>query len=183
METFKQFITEKVLSIGLNPSHDSHREKHRQEIHDILHHSYKSIGGYAGHTSGSKEESHAIHHDITHGVIKATKRNGKISSVSLYKKQHGRKLVAAGTDGSEQGKRDYKKTNLEDHEQKRAWGEVSGAIEHISKKHGHPEIPSSRAKKLLPGKKITREKGDNHYTRDIGGTPHRKIMMGHPKDE
>jgi len=183
MQSFKEFITEKVLSIGLNPSHEVHRENHRQEIHDILHHSYSSIGGYAGHKSGSSEESHAIHHDITHGVIKATKRSGKISSVSLYKKSHGRKLVAAGTNGSEQGKHDLKKTNLEDHEQKRAWGEVSGAIEHISRKHGYPEIPSSRSKELLPGKKVTREKGSNHYTRDIGGHPHRKVMMGHPKDE
>lgn len=183
MESFKHFITEKVLSIGINPEHEDFREKHRQEIHDMLHNSYSTIGGYAGLESGSKEESEAIHHDITNGLIKATKRNGKLTAVSIYKKSHGRKLIAAGSDGTKQGSADFKKTNLEDNTQKRAWAEVSGAVEKISRNQGHPEVSSDRAEKLLPGKKVTKEKGTNYYTRDIGGKPHRKIMLGHPKQE
>jgi hypothetical protein len=83
----------------------------------------KKSGGYGGVSSGSKEESDAIHHDITHsGVIKATRRGNKITNVRLYKSQHGRKMIAAGTDGSNQGKEDFLKTSAEDNTQKRAWG-------------------------------------------------------------
>jgi hypothetical protein len=187
MLTFKSFFAvqslyEKVLSIGLNPSHEAHREKHRQEIHDILHKAYAhpKIGGYSGQTSGSKEESQAIHHDITHSVIKATKRDGKITAVNLYKKQHGRKSIASGTDETEQGKKDWKKTKLEDHEQKRAWGEVSGSVEHLQRKMGVPVVPSNRAGELL-NKHVTPHKNGEHYDRKIGNDVHTKVMMGHPK--
>lgn len=183
MYTFKTFlITEKVLSIGLNPDHEQHREKHRQEFHDIIQKSYVAAGGYGGHKSGSKEESDAIHKDISSSVIKATKRNGRITAVNLYKKQHGRKSIASGSDGSEQGKKDYKKTKLEDHEQKRAWGEVSGAVEHLNKKMGVPVIPSHRAEKLI-GKKVEHDPDGEHYEREIGGHKHKKIAMGHPKKD
>ena len=187
MHTFKSFLNEdllleRVLSIGINPNHEKFREHHRQEIHDILRKSYANIGGYGGKTSGSKEESDAIHHDISHAAIKAVRRNGKISAVNLYKKQHGRKSVGSGTDGSEQGKKDWRKTSLEDHEQKRAWGEFSGAAEHLTKKIGMPVIPSNRAGKLL-NKQIKPHDDGEHYEREIGGHMHTKIMMGHPKED
>ena len=180
MREFKQFITERVLSIGINPEHEKHREKHRKEIHNIIHHAYKDIGGYAGHTSGSKEESNAIHHDITHSVIKATTRDGKVSAVNLYKKQHGRKSIASGTNGTEQGKKDFLKTKIEDLEQKRAWGEVSGKVEKLHHKIGTPIIPAKHAEKIL-GKKVEPHKDSEHYDREIGGHKHTKIMVGHPK--
>ena len=148
MLSFKNFLLERVLSIGLNPDHERFRDQHRNEIHDMIRKSYSPIGGYAGFSSGSEEESKAIHSDISNSVIKAVKRDGKITALNLYKKQHGRKSIASATDGSDQGKKDYLKTKLEDHEQKRAWGEVSGAVEHISKKLGVPGIPSSRAQEL-----------------------------------
>ena len=183
MKSFKEYIVEKVLSIGINPTHEHFREIHRKEIHDMIHKSYKDIGGYGGHESGSKEESDAIHHDINHSLIKATKRNGKLTAVSIYKKTHGRKLIAAGSDGTKQGSADFKKTNLEDNTQKRSWAEVSGAVEKISRDQGFPEVSSDKADTLLKGKKITKEKGSNYYTRDIGGKPHKKIMLGHPKQD
>jgi len=186
MKTFKLFVkedllSERILSIGLNNKHDSDREKHRQEIHDILHKSYShpDIGGYGGAKSGSKEESDAIHHDITHSVIKATKRDGKITAVNLYRKQHGRKSIASGTNGTDQGKKDWAKTKIEDHEQKRAWGEVSGKAEHHQRKIGVPVIPSNKVGALL-GKDI-KIHDDEHYSRKIGGQDHTKVAMGHPK--
>ena len=182
MKSFKEYIVEKVLSIGIYPTHEHFREIHRKEIHDMIHKSYKDIGGYGGHESGSKEESDAIHHDINHSLIKATKRNGKISSVNLYKKQHGRKSIASATDGTDQGKKDFKKNKLEDHEQKRAWGEVSGAPEHIQKKMGAPVIPVHKMEKLT-GKKLEPVGDTGHYKRKIGGHEHVKIGMGHPKEE
>lgn len=182
MQSFKHYLTEKVLSPGLNPEHEHHREKHRQEIHDLLHKAYKPIGGYAGHESGSDEESKAIHHDISHSVIKMTKREGKVSAVNLYRKQHGRKSIASATDGTERGKRDFLKTKLEDHEQKRAWGEVSGAVEHIQRKIGVPVVHNKHAGRLT-GKETKPDENGEHYTRKIGGHDHRKVIMGHPKEE
>jgi hypothetical protein len=181
MHSFKSFLAEKVLSIGLNPEHEKFREKHRQQIHDVIQHSYKNVeGGYGGNGSGTKKESDAIHHDITHSVIKATKRGDKITAVNLYKKQHGRKSIASGTDGSEQGKNDWKKTKMEDHEQKRAWGEVSGAAEKIQRKMGVPVIHNNKVGKLL-NKDINPHEGGEHYDRKIGGETHTKVAMGHPK--
>lgn len=181
MLTFTQYLEEKVLSIGLNPEHEKHREKHREEIHHLITKSYAAEDGYGGHASGSKEESDAIHHDITHSKIKAIKRDGKITAVNLYKDQHGRKSIASGTNGTEQGKKDWKKIKQEDHEQKRAWGEVSHKVQHIQTKMGVPKIPSSKAKELL-GKDVIPTQGDEHeYTRKIGSAMHKKVMMGHPK--
>lgn len=177
---YSNLIVERVLSIGLNPDHEKHREQHRQEIHDMLRKAYEPIGGYAGHKSGSEEESKAIHSDISQSLIKATKRDGKITAVNLYKKQHGRKSIAVATDGTEQGKKDFMKTKVEDHELKRAWGEVSGKMQHISKKIGMPTIPARRAKELL-GKDVKVHDDGEHYDRPIGGHMHTKIMVGHPK--
>lgn len=187
MQKFRTFlneslILEKVLSIGINDAHEPFREKHRHEIHQMIQKAYShpDIGGYGGAESGSKEESDAIHHDITHSVIKATKRGDKITAVNLYKKQHGRKSIASATDNSEQGKKDWIKTKMEDHEQKRAWGEVSGKAEHLQRKLGVPVIPSNKVGDLL-GKEITRHVGGEHYSRKIGGEEHTKVAMGHPK--
>lgn len=185
MHTFKEYLSEellneRVLSIGLNPEHEKHRETHRKEIHDMIHHAYSSIGGYGGHKSGSEEESKAIHHDISSSVIKATKRDGKITAVNMYKKQHGRKSIAAATDTTAQGKDDLKKTKLEDHEHKRAWGEVSGKVAHLHSKLGTPDIPAHRAKELL-GKDVKHHDDGVHYDRKIGDQMHTKKMVGHPK--
>ena len=177
---FKQYIQERVLSIGIKDTHEANREIHRHEIHGILHKSYASIGGYGGLGSGSKEEHDAIHSDISNSLIKATKRDGKITAVNLYKDKHGRKSIAAGTDGTEQGKKDFMKSKQEDHEQKRSWGEVSGKMEHIAKKIGNPVIPNHMAAKLT-GKEVKPHEDGEHYDRDIGGHSHTKLIIGHPK--
>jgi len=57
MLSFSQFMTEHVLSIGLNPEHEKYREQYRNDIHDILRNSYSGIGGYSGISSVSEDES------------------------------------------------------------------------------------------------------------------------------
>lgn len=173
---YRQNLSEKILSIGLNSEHGKHREKYRQQIHDLIQTSYKDAGGYGSLPSGSKEESNAINNDITSSVIKAVRRDSKITAAVLYKKQHGRKAIASGTDGSQQGKSDWKNIKSTDISRKRAWAEVSGKPEHMMRKIGAPEIPVGEVPNLL-GKKI--EPADNnYYTRTIGGQKHRKIAMG-----
>jgi hypothetical protein len=185
MLSFNEFISEHVLSIGLNPKHEKYREHHRKDLHDLMKKSYEKIGGYCGHKPGSKEESDAIHADISnpHHIIKATRRDGKITSASIYKKKHGRKQIGIATDGTMQGKRDVKRTFDDDHKMKRSWAEVSGAPEKIQRKNGVPVIHNSRAAKLT-GKPIEKLHPDaEHYTRTIGGHSHDKVIMGHPKED
>lgn len=179
MISFQKFLNEHVLSIGLNPKHEHFREKHRSEFHNILQKSYEPVGGYGGLGSGSKEESESIHHDLTHHIIKATKRGDKITALSIYKNQHGRKSIAIGTDGSEQGKKDFRKTSEEDHHQKRAWSEVSDKPLAIKRKMGYPEISSQHAERLT-GKKVTIT-GPTTYKRSIGNLEKEKVIVGHPK--
>ena len=172
-------MTEHVLSIGLNPKHEKYREQYRNDIHDILRNSYSGIGGYSGIPSGSEDESKSIHNDISNSLMKVVTRKGKVSAVTLYKPQYGRKAIAVGTDSSKQGKLDFKKTAIEDNEFKRAWLEGSGAIEAIQRKIGTPVVPSSEAEKLL-GKKV-RIVDKERYRRKIGSHSHEKVIMGYPQ--
>ena len=186
-KTFKSFLNEHILSIGYNTDHEKHREKHRQEIHDIIHKSYKGVSkddpeeGYAGHKSGSKEESDAIHGDITKSNIKTVKRNGKITAVNLYRDQHGRKSIASGTDGTDQGKKDWKAIKGDDLKQKRAWGEFSGGSLKVQKKMGMPVVHSKHAARLT-GKDVT-VKDHESYSRKIGDKEHTKTILGFPKEK
>ena len=56
-------------------------------MHNVLRDSYKSIGGYNDLGSGSKEESEAIHSDISNPNhhIQATIDRDKITSVIIKK--------------------------------------------------------------------------------------------------
>lgn len=188
MQRLTEYLSEHVLNIGFNKDQEPEREKHRQEIHDILKHSYRHIG-YGGNEVNSKEESDAIHHDITHSQIKAVKRNGKISAVALYKPSHGRKQIAGGTDGTIQGKRDWLKTAHDDHTNpktaphRHAWIEASGGPQKMMQKMGSKSIPVHKMRKLLPGKELedAPEKGENAYRRKIGNDKHTKTGYGNPK--
>jgi hypothetical protein len=184
MFSFKDFLLERFLSIGFKPEHEEHREKHRQEIFDILQKSYSKVeGGYGGLGSGSEAEAKAIHGDISNLNIKATKRNGKITAVNLYKSQYGRKSVATGHDGSDQGKSDWKKIATEDITQtaRHAWGETSGAVTHIRRKMGAKEVPYSITKKIVNKPDMEQIRDTNEYTRSIGGKKHHKVALGNPK--
>jgi len=188
MKRLKEFLDEHIVNIGFNKDQEPDREKHRQEIHDILQRSYRHIG-YGGNEAGSKAESDAIHHDITHSQIKATRRNGKISSVALYKPSHGRKQIAGGTDGTIQGKKDWLKVAHDDHNNpksaphRHAWIEGSGGPKKMMDKMKVKPIPVHTVKKLLPDKDIEAapDKGEHAYRRTIGSGKHTKYAYGNPK--
>ena len=184
MILFKQFLAERFISIGFNSKHEKHREAHRKQIFDILHKSYSSVeGGYGGLGSGSEAERNAIHDDISNLNIKATKRDGKITAVNLYKAQHGRKSVATGHDGTEKGKSDWKKIATEDitKTDRHAWGETSGAVTHVRKKMGAKEVPYSVTRKIVNKPDMEQISDTNEYTRSIGGKKIRKVALGNPK--
>jgi hypothetical protein len=183
MLTFRQYLEEKVLNPGFNPDHDKYREQYRNQIHDAIRHSYAPIGGYLSLGSGTKEESDAIHADISNPdhAMKLTKRGDTITSIALYRKFKGRKSIVSATNGSEQGKKDLRKTMEDDHHHKRAWSEASGAVARLREKIGFPKIPASKAAELT-GKSDIIPKNEYTYTRNIAGHPHEKTLYGYPKD-
>ncbi len=177
MIKFKEFLAEHWVTTD-SPKEKSH---YANAIHDMLSSSYHSVGGYGGLGSGTDKEKEAIHQDIHHPdhIIKLKKRKGVPHAVAIYKKHHGKKLIAAGTNGTDQGKADLHRMVKDDNHDKRAWGEVSHAMEHLFKKHGHPEIPNQEAGKLT-GKEIVQHNPDNSYDRTLGdGKLHTKRLMGH----
>ena len=183
MQRFREFISEHVLSIGLNPKHDAYRQSHENDIFNIMRKSYANVeGGYGGRGVGNDDEAEDLRKDIRNPdhIIKAVKRGGKITAVTIYKKRFGRKTIAIGTDGTPQGKLDVKKTMMDDNKMKRSWAEVSGAPEAINRKIGFPVVPSSHAKELT-GKPDVRIRNKERYVRKIGTSDHEKVIMGYPK--
>lgn len=141
------------------------------EIWDMLQKSYASIGGF----KSAKSKEDLINKT---GLAKLVRRDGKIVAVKIYKDELGRKSIAAGTDGSMQGKEGLMKMSQEDIKMNRAWGEFSGAMEHIMIKKGGVPIPNTLVSDIL-GKPIESLDPDGyHYTREIQGELHKKIMIG-----
>lgn len=188
MLTFKQFIAERVVNIGVgdDPQHEL-RQRHADQIHNILQRSYSTVkGGYGMWGSGTPDESDAIYADIHNPehIIKATKRGDRITTVNIYKKTpYGRKSIASGTDGTREGKADFLKNKGEDIQrtERNVYGEVSGAPEAVMTKLGAPVVPIPNVKKILKGKRIHPEPDNQHYRRILGGEMMRKIMVGNPK--
>ena len=162
-----EFLTERVLNL-----HDvTSKEKYADAVWDILQKSYEKIGGFK-----SAPDTETLIHDT--GLWKVVTRNGQISAVNLYKDKFGRKSIASGTNGTEQGKRDFLMLKNEDVKLGRAWAEVSGAPEKILARQGAKPIPNKFAQ-LLTDKEILELNPDGyHYTRLIGGEPHEKIIYG-----
>ena len=102
---------------------------------------------------------------------------------NLFKKTaFGLKSGLSGSDMSQKGKsasKEWIKTRW--HLVPNFYGEVSGAVEHISIKSGIPVICASYAEKIL-NKSISAFREDNiHYERIIGSKPHDKVLVGKPK--
>lgn len=186
MLSFQEYITERFVNFGFGKDSElAKRKAHHKELFDVIQSSYRAVeGGYGGLGSGSKEEAESIKADIHHPdhAIKATRRNGKIVHVKIYKKTpYGRKSIAVGTDGSKEGKDAVRTTMRQDKDRKErhAYGEVSGAPENIQRKMGVPIVDTKHVAKIL-NKDI--EIHDNErYSRMLGGTKHGKVMMGNPK--
>jgi hypothetical protein len=164
-------LSDIILERYINLHTDTQMLKYIDVIWDILQSSYKPIGGFL--TAKNKQE--LIEKT---GLAKIVRRDGKIVAVALYKDNQGRKVIGGGTDGSEQGKKDLKKIMYDDMKLKRAWAEVSGAMEHILTKYEGVPIPNEYAEEIL-GKKILKKNPDGyHYTREIGGKEVEKMLIG-----
>lgn len=163
-----EFLTERILNLHDTPA----KLKFGQEVWDLLQLSYSTVPGGFG-TADSLEDLIS-----KTGLWKIVTRDGKVTAVNLYRDQYGRKSVAAGTNGSRQGIKDYYMVKTEDEKFERAWAEVSGKPELLMKKSGAKPLPSKFAPMLTKKEIISYNPDGVHYTRMIGGEPHEKIIYG-----
>lgn len=164
-------LTNLLLERFVNLHTPQQMSKYIDVIWKILDDSYAPIGGFKSATDKEDLMNKSK-------LIKIVTKDGKVIAVKVYKDELGRKSIAGGTDGSEEGKKWLMKICEEDTKLNRAWGEVSGKMEHIMLKRGAVPIPNTMAAKIL-GKPILHLDPDGyHYTREIMGERYTKIMYG-----
>lgn len=144
-------------------------------VWDMLQNAYKEIGGFL--TAKTKDELIK-----KSSLWKMVRRNGKILAVKIYtSKKGGRKSIACATDGTPEGKDalySILKEDIKMMDQRQVWAEVSGKMEYLYNKFGGVVVPSKYVQDILKDKEIFGQKDDGHYSRNIKGEPHEKIMFG-----
>lgn len=175
----KMHMNEMLVNEHFVNCHDrSDMKKYADDVWKILVRSYEYCGGMAGMDSPEQLIDET-------SMWKLVRRDGKIVACIVYTdKRGGRKACYAGSDGSEQGTKDLLKIMNEDSllPDREAWGEYSGKAASTMIKQGATPVPASIAKEVMKDKKFLEIKPDGYYyTRNIGGHPHTKIMMGYPR--
>ena len=146
-------------------------QKYIDPVWDIMQRTYEPIGGFG--TAKTKEE-------LLDKVdfAKLVQKDGKIIAAALYKgKDDNRKAIAKGSDGTLEGKNAVKKIYYDDIKMSRAWGEFSGAAEKLMLKAGGQMIPNKYVEKLIDKKVSSFNDDGYHYTRNIGGEDHEKVII------
>jgi len=187
-----------VNAVGTDDRAMATKKKYLKQVWNILQRSYASIGGIKGKGFGSPEEM------LEFPMWKMGVRNGKVHAVVIYKDNNGRKSVAMGTDGSEEGM--WFISDIAKQEITRSYGEKSkAALGKVLKTFpfdvlkpflATPErVQQITGKKVIPLKKVSKDKWpddakltlsrfpqliDYGYLRDIGGTYMFKILIGTP---
>ena len=188
MVSFKKFILQEKY---LNIFNEEDKKKYLDDVWDILQKSYSSLGGIKGRGFENKEMFL-----ISLPFWKLAKKNGKVVAVIIYRDKFGRKIVAVGTDGTEDGKAGLLKIFNEELLLNRSYFEISGPfLKFLSNNMGKDFIAShafslEEVKKVLNDESILPvDQDDEHvkmfplfkqyfYQREIGGHLHTKIMLG-----
>jgi len=186
-----EIITERYF----NAFKTEDKQKYAQEIWDMIQRSYKAVDGIHGKGFNSVEDMVNSNY-----MFKVGMSNGKPVMVSIYKDKGGRKKVAMGTDGSEEGLRLARNSLKAEFTTGRAFGEISGPVFGSVKKMIPPEvlktflIPATKVADLL-GKRVEPGRGEDmrsgpndpylpyYYQREIGGHMHTKVAYGEPKGQ
>lgn len=175
MKSLTQYLNEALICERfLNALNKEDMRKYADEVWDILQKAYS----YCGMASMDSVEQLIDETDMW----KMVRKNGKIVAVNTYSnKRSGRKICYGGQDGTEEGKKAFKKILEEDFKLKdrQSWAEVSGAMEVTALKQGAMPIPAYIAELIMKDKTFDSIHEDGfHYTRMIGGEPHTKLMVG-----
>jgi hypothetical protein len=188
MISFKEYLEEKYTN--LLPGDEAEKRKHAPAVFNMLKKSYSKIGGIKGTGFNSPADMvknvamWKLHHN----------NKGELTHAVLYKDKTGRKAVALGTNGTQEGK--AKLTNTLGHELKRSHMEMSGPTLAFYKNTIGPVKPlahtRAQVKLLHPGEEIRKPPHDDPevqahpelkhhlYQRKIGDDWHTKVSVGTP---
>lgn len=149
--------------------------KYASDVFKILEESYAKIGGLnIGSIDELIDESDMWKLYIKDGIVKL---------VFIYKDKNGRKLIAVGTDGSQEAKRILIKDIK--HDLGRSYVEASGSLEklinHIIGDDNKFKIPSSEMLSLTGKIPSNIDPDTYHYDRKIGEKTHTKALYGTPR--
>ena len=172
----ESIINEHFTNIVINDEDKTKLDEYKDVVYNILQKAYEPIGGILG-----CDNVDMLVNDSD--FWKLFTRNGKVYACVIYTfKRGGRKLMYCGTDGTPEGKKALYTIIKDDLRliDRKAWAEVSGAMEHIYiDKHGAIPIPAEVAQQLLEDKPFIKIHDDGfHYDRYIDGEVHTKIMVG-----
>lgn len=171
-ESFVNILTKR-------PEDQQKLNKYKDQVYQMIQDGYANIGGPEGLNS---VEDLVADSDFW----KLDVYNGKIRSLVVYTfKRGGRKVQYLTASPDEEGKASLYRTIKDDCrlQDREAWVEASGKIEHIYKKYGNAEPAMvQEVQKLLYDKKLLPnppELGDMfHYSRKIGDNDHVKATYG-----
>lgn len=167
-----RYINEHFVTLKNN----SEMMSYMDEVWDMLQNAYKDIGGFLT----AKTQGDLIRKSSLWKLV--TRPHKGIVAVAVYtSKNGGRKLIAVATNGTREGKDalfSIIKEDIKMMDQRQAWAEVSGAMEHLYNKFGGVVVPSKYVQDILRDKEIIDPEEDGHYSREIMGEKHRKIIYG-----
>lgn len=191
MISFTEYTRLDERFVNLLDKDEAEKHKHKHEVFHMLQKAYADQGGI--HGSGFKSPD-----DMVKNIPfwKMHKKDGKVTSVSLYKDSQGRKRVAVASDGTEEGKKALGSAMQADFKQNRAHGEVSGKSLSFLKKQVHildhaRTYEEAQKYHAVKGDEIKRpeaddpevkrhpELKDHFYQRKIGDEWHTKVLLGH----
>lgn len=184
--TFEDYLAERFVN-ALAPGD---KEKYKDKVFSLLQSSYAAIGGLKG--SGFRNADDMVKNIP---MWKMVRRNGEIVAVAMYKDKNGRKRVAVGSNGTQEGKDGVASIFKEDFS--RAYFEISekSLAFHVKilgydflKKYA---TPVSMVKGITGDETYPIEADDKEaakhpqlkqyfYRREIGGHLHTKLLVGSP---
>jgi hypothetical protein len=171
----KDSVYNRLTEHFVNLVTDNEKQQYLDVIYPLIEDSYSKVGGFPT----AKEDLIA-----DTDLWKLIRRNGKIVAGQLFKDRLGRKMICGFTDGTTQGKIEFK--NLIKHllTTNRGWVEASGSVERIITEYLAP-LPNTKAAMVLKklGKDVELVDDGIHYQREIGGVQRTKAMFGTPEVE
>jgi hypothetical protein len=155
------------------------KQKWKDVVWEIIQKSYRPIGGIKG--SGFESPDDMVN---KLPMWKIFVSGGKVRAVVLYKDKGGRKLVAIGTDGSNQSKKAI--VDILKIEFSRSYSEISGPLLSFIKRY-LPDVVNTYGIPFEQAKEIALRNGDHiepvqdsefEYLREINRQMLRKMMIG-----
>lgn len=170
----------KLLNILLEqtwrPLSSSEIENDKDELFDLINRAYAPLGGHPNVTDPNDIKSAGDNYS----VIDLDDDPEDDATVTYKSRAGGKKLVAMGHDGSKPARQAAVAKTVSDLKQSGYYIEASGKLLDILKAKGAAVVDDEETvRKALKGKEI-KWHGDGSYDRVLGGTTHRKMMLGKP---